>query len=127
MSPNGPEFKNAEQAAYELPWLLRRLGQGSASTLTPEQQLLAQAAEGHAYNASDDVLSGIEAIGSLLFIAGNNDQWPLNSSQLCNIGTLLRHLAVEAQFLKETEAEMRYLSKERPAPDTERKGGHRER
>lgn len=123
MSPNGPEFKNAEQAAYELPWLLRRLGQDSAAALSPEQRLIAQAAQGHAYNASDDVLSGIEAIGSLLFIAGNNDQWPLNSTQLCNIGVLIKHLAVEAQFLKETEAEMRYLSNEKPAPDDERKGG----
>lgn len=109
MSAADTHFRNIDRAAYELPWLLKRLPTESlmSRALTPDERLIAEAAESHAFNASSALMHGIEAIGHLLFSTATNHDNPIDPSQLVGLAGLVTHLAVEAQYLQETELMMR--------------------
>lgn len=105
MSKN-PQFNNPERPAYELPYLIANLGPVTSSTkLSADQVQMIEAAQCHAINASDTILTGIESIGQLLYIAGGSDD-DTESQHFRNLGQLIKHLAVEAQHLQQVDADM---------------------
>jgi hypothetical protein len=103
---DNPAFKNVGRPAYELPNLLKSLGDiGAVERMTSDQGWMVMAAELHATNALATVLEGVETMGRLLTqlgVAGIDVQGP----ELCKIGDLFRHLAVEAQFLVDVQGDM---------------------
>lgn len=103
---NNPAFKNVGRPAYELPNLLKNLGDiGAVERMTADQGFMVMAAEQHATNALATVLDGVETMGRLLTqlgVAGIDVQGP----ELCKIGDLFKHLAVEAQFLVDVQSDM---------------------
>lgn len=105
-----PEFFNTERAPYELPKLIARLGVPQLGTpLTLEQTQIAQAIEKHIDNATDTILNGIEAVGRALACSAQNPNWQLSTINLSDIGTLIAHLAVEAQSLHEIGGDIRVV------------------
>ena len=114
MIPTNDYFKNIERAPYELGHLLKALPHHLHGGLpTVELVDMASAAEIHASNACDTVMTGLESIGKLLFLAGANEEWPLEPGHLRGIGTLIQHLAVEAEFYCEQVATMQEALKAR--------------
>ena len=109
MSGANPAFKNVDRAAYELPWAMKNLPDGrmQLANLKPDELLVARAAQLHAFNALSTVLTGIEAIGHLIFSASTNDGGEVEPHHLAGLGSLIAHLGVEAQYLSETESELR--------------------
>lgn len=107
---NNPHFRNPERAPYELGHLLMALPANFAALpVVDESQLqVASAAVSHAYNANSTVLHGIEAIGQLMESAGAQSGDGLSAYTVHNLGSLLRHLAVEAQFLCETDENLSF-------------------
>lgn len=104
-----PHFDHIDRAPYELSYLLKKMPEHfSAFRKEPDEVcLMAAAAARHADNALTTVLDGIEAMGEILFVAGNNDQNEVSQSSLRNIGCLIRHLSVEAQFYSEASHDFR--------------------
>lgn len=110
MSRN-PLFKNIERAACELPGLFQILGEPSAAVpLTESQRHAADAIQTHARNAQEVILDGIESIGHMM--AGFTDDYDLDRGHISNLGMLLKHLAVEADQLRFSEADMRTILEE---------------
>lgn len=103
-----PEFHNVERAPYELMQLVAKLGVTNLDQpLTLEQRQIAEAIERHAANATDTILSGLEAIGRAISCAALNPNWQLSVTNMGDIGGLITHLAVEAQALHDTTAGIR--------------------
>jgi hypothetical protein len=102
---DNPHFNNIPRAPYELGHLLLRLP--TAGQLTSDDVLVAEAARKHAMNASDTLLSGLEALGQMMFVAATNNQFDLERGSLASLGCLISHIAVEQQFLQETEWSIR--------------------
>lgn len=108
MSTQNPEFLNIERAPYELVKLVAKLGVTRIDKpLSVAQCQVAEAIEQHAANATDTILSGIEAIGRAISCASVNPQWQLSSTTMNHLGCLITHLAVEAQVLHDTSADIR--------------------
>ncbi len=103
---NNPAFNNVSRPAYELPNLLKNLGDISVTVpMTAEQRNLAAAAETHATNALSTLLDGIEAMGSLMTqIGAAGDDLP--NGDLCKIGSLFTYFAVEAQLMLDVQSDM---------------------
>lgn len=105
MTLANPHFTSIDRAPYELARLLQNLPPNfELGKLPVDQQLMAHAAVDHAANYGTAVLSGIEAIGHLLFSAATNDKWPLEQRVAADVGALLSALAVQAQYLREFTA-----------------------
>lgn len=104
-----PHFAHIDHAPYELGLLLQALPPNFSAYFpaTPDARLIAEAAAQHAGNANDTIMAGLEALGCMLFSAGLNEDSPVEGGQLASIGCLIRHLAVEAQFLQLTEGNLR--------------------
>lgn len=103
---NNPAFKNVGRPAYELPNLLKALGVIDApGPMTAVQRDLASAAEIHATNALSTLLDGIDVIGSLMTQIGAAGD-DLRNGDLCKIGVLITHLAVEAQLMVDVQSDM---------------------
>lgn len=100
-----PHFRNVERAPYELGHLLKQLSPAFSERgeATPGDRLIAEAAMRHAENASHTVICGLEALGQVIFVAGANEENRIDGQTLASLGYLIKHLAVEAQFLHETE------------------------
>jgi hypothetical protein len=100
---DNPKFQDAARAAYELGHLLIALPGdfGSARSVDDEHMQIAAAAQHHAGNAGHTLLGGIEVIGSLIEAVGDAGGTVLEPDVQQRLGTLLRHLAVEAQFMQE--------------------------
>jgi hypothetical protein len=105
-----PHFQHIGRAPYELGRLLQALPANFSALLpaTPDALLMAEAAAQHAGNANDTILNGLEALGKVLFSAGLNEDCPVGGNHLASIGYLISHLTVEAQFLLETENDLRH-------------------
>ena len=103
-----PYFKNPERAPYELGHLLMKLpaNLGMAPVVDDAHMQMAAAAGDHASEACRSLLSGLEAVGQLMEIAGVNGDEEISSHTLLCLGELVRHLAVEGQFLRETADRM---------------------
>lgn len=104
-STENPHFHQIERAPYELGHLLLKMPPDFSmfSKPSPESQLIAQAARQHAMNGSYTLLSGLEALGQCMFVAGANEENDVDKRSFRDLGCLISHLAVEIQFLHETE------------------------
>ncbi|WP_295990453.1 hypothetical protein [Rugamonas sp.] len=107
-----PYFKNPERAPYELGHLLMKLpaNLGMAPVVDDAHMQMAAAVEDHASDAFRSVLNGLEAVGQLMEIAGVNGDEGVSPHTLLCLGELVRHLAVEGQFLRETADRMAIAS-----------------
>ena len=103
---SNPYFKNINRAPYELGCLLQQLPDdfSTAKPKTPEVLLKVAAAANHARNANDTLMSGLEALGKTLFVAASHEQ--LDDLTVSDLGCLIQHLAVEAQFLQEIHSHL---------------------
>lgn len=105
-----PYYVNPDRAAYELGHLLQQLpvdfGLSPAVELRHVQ--MAAAVESHAHVAGNTLLSGIEAIGQLMEIAGAHAEEALPRHTVFSLGGLLQHLAVEGQYLRGIGDSMAY-------------------
>lgn len=118
---NNPAFKNVERPAYELPTLLKNLGDISVTVpMTAEQRNLADAAETHATNALSTLLDGIESVGRLLTQLGVAGV-ALDSGEAIRIGNLFAYLAVESQLMVDVQSDME--STLRQDSESSKKGG----
>lgn len=109
MSTNNPVFENVERAPYELLRLVAQLGVTPvANPLTAEQLQIAAAIHDHAGNATNTILSGLEAIGRAISCAAQNPHWQLSPANFSDIGGLIAHLAVEAQALHDAADDARH-------------------
>ncbi len=103
-----PFLTNIQRPAHELGYLLRNLP-ADFLTSTPASSdalLVAQAARQHASNASVTVLSGLEAIGELIAVAASSTSNDVAATSYVNLGYLIQHLAVEAQFFSQIESDL---------------------
>ena len=87
---SNPYFNRIERAPYELGQLLLQLPDyfSAFAPMEPDVLLKASAAADHARNANDTLMHGLEALAVL--------------------GCLIQHIAVEAQFLQETERSTKF-------------------
>lgn len=104
-----PHFAHIDRAPYELGHLLAKMTAdfSRANPLTADDRLIAEAARDHAMNGNETLMSGLEALGRIMFVAGTNDQYEVDSGHLASLGCLISHIVVEAQFLQETEWHIR--------------------
>lgn len=108
MAANNPLLKNIERAAYELPGLYQLLGEPSAAApLTETQRHAAEAIVVHARNSQEVILDGLETIGHMM--SGFTDDYDLERNHINNLGMLIKHLAVEADRLRSSGADMRCI------------------
>ncbi len=106
---DNPHFKFIDRAPYELGYLLRKLPVDFSISrpLTPDDRLIAEAARSQAMNANDTLLHGLEALGQVMFVAGANEQNEVDAGHMASLGCLIGHIAVEIQFMQETEWSIR--------------------
>lgn len=104
-----PPLKFVERPAYELPSLLKDFNAKTShgDEMTEALRWQAEGIEAHAINASDTISSGMEAVGAALFSVGTNENWPFDARHLAELGSLIRYLAVEQQYLRDVERDMR--------------------
>lgn len=108
-----PHFKHVSRAPYELGYLLRKLPSDfGGSEADPDTLAVAEAAAWHARNGNEILMHGLEAIGEVLFVAASNQNQEADPSNIAAIGSLIQHIAVEAQFLQETEWRMKEVLRE---------------
>jgi len=100
---SNPYFKNTDRAPYELGCLLQQLPEDFSTVMpiSPDVLLKVKAAADHAQNANDTLMSGLEALGKTMFVAASHEQ--LDDLTVSDLGCLIQHIAVEAQFLQETQ------------------------
>ena len=104
-----PHFGNVERAPYQLGQLLAQLPPefSHSGPITPDSRQIAEAAIQHAENAASTVMDGLEALGHFIFVASTNEENHVDGQATANLGYLIKHLAVELQFLHEIGAEIR--------------------
>ncbi|BBP04415.1 hypothetical protein TPL01_21060 [Sulfuriferula plumbiphila] len=112
-----PYFTNIERAPYELGHLLRKLPEHfsafSKQIPTAESRLIAAAATRHAGNANETLMRGLDTLGRIIFAAADNEALgETSSSDMRSLGSLLSHLAIEAQFLQETQSGLEFTLQE---------------
>ena len=107
---SNPYFNRIERAPYELGQLLLQLPDyfSAFAPMEPDVLLKASAAADHARNAIDTLMHGLEALGRIMFVATVNQHHVLDVETLADLGCLIQHIAVEAQFLQETERSMKF-------------------
>lgn len=125
-------FTHSERAPYQFGHLLKRMPVdfSRGNFLASDDRLVAEAAIEHAANANDTLMSGLEALGHVMFVAGANKQCGVDGNHLANLGCLIAHIAVEAQFLQETESSIRetleaHDEREAAAKNVVKRGGAR--
>lgn len=105
MSMNNPRMKNVDRSAYELPVLLQALGEPNhAVRLSEDQRNIVDAIHIHARNAQEVILDGIASIGHLMTTV--DDTMEVSRHDLLGLGSLLKHLAHEADYLRGAQADM---------------------
>lgn len=122
-----PHFNHIDRAPYELGHLLQQLPAdfSSLSAVEPDVLLIAEAARDHASNANSTIMHGLEAIGQMMFAAGANTDFDIEHRTISDLGCLLQHLAVHAQFLQEAESNLSYaVSEHRKRPTPPKKGAN---
>lgn len=110
--PGNPYYRNPDRAPYELGHLLQQLPSdfGLTPAAAPEHMQIASAIERHADAAGSTILCGIEAIGRLMEIAGTHEEEVISAHTLFCLGDLLRHLAVEGQYVRGIGDSMAYAT-----------------
>ena len=111
MSAMNPLVQNVGRAACEMPYLLQRLGDPDGiAPLTEEQHQIADAIETHAYNATEAILNGLEAIGAVMSAAARSADG-IDQRNVADLSDLVKHLAVEMQHLHDVESNMGALKR----------------
>lgn len=113
-APSNPHLRRIERAPYELAYLLKSMRPDFSSyekASRDDVQLAAAAAE-HAENANSTILFGMQALGRLLYVAASNEEIDIDRNSLANIGNLISHLAMEAQFTGELEHDLKFTVNE---------------
>ena len=106
MPQSNPYLKHRNRAPYEIGVLLRKLERCAHDQKNNDE--IAEAIIQHSYSAHLTILHGLEAIGCLLYHAAcNNEVGHIAPEVLNDIGLLIRHLAVETQFLFDVEQMMK--------------------
>lgn len=102
MSASNPYIKHMERAPYELGRLIAMMPRSLPRdrTLTDDELQMLEAVSVHASTAMDNIEHGLEALGAVLFSASESKDYPLDSRHIGAIGTLIKHLAVESQFVR---------------------------
>ncbi|WP_426195048.1 hypothetical protein [Massilia sp. DWR3-1-1] len=101
-----PAFKHVCRPAYELPSLMRTIGDVDKSKpLDDAMRFAVDAASSHANNAKETLLMGIETIGNLMLQLSQLSD-AVDARDLLGIGGLIRHMSVEVQYLIDVEDEM---------------------
>lgn len=130
MSHANPHFVGRLRPAYELSTLLRELP-STVDLTSADKRLQLEAAEKHAENYSVTLLDGLESLGRVMWIAGENKDWPVEQHDVARMGDLISQLAIQLQFLGEfrtganyelAQAEMKE-SRKKDIPDRQRKAG----
>lgn len=109
-SENGRDVYNLFHLLRDIPNQL-----GTSVPVTPDLANMAEAARQMAENGSSTILHGLESLGTLLFMAVNNRDYELRKMDISNLGGLINHLAVEAQFMSETQSGFAFILHERDA------------
>lgn len=130
MKASNPHFQNIGRAPYELPYLVKSLGDVDRSAiLDADQAHKVEAITSHAFNATEIVAGGLASIGHLMSMVGNTED-EVDGCHVANLGDLIKHLAAEIEYLHEVETDMRTLlmrqpvvtpappQRHRPAPKT---------
>jgi hypothetical protein len=106
MTKSNPQFCHPGRAAYELPKLLKNLGDiDSSVSLTTDQHNTVDAIVSHAWGAVETIASGLESIGALMGVVGHGES-EVAGKHVAALGDLISHLAVELQHLHEVETDM---------------------
>ena len=114
MSPDkNPHFNHISRAPYELGNLLKGMPP-DVSMYEPQSAdtcLMAAAAQQHATNGLSTLLDGLEALGSLMVIAGSCDDLNVGNDVVRSLGAMIEHIAVDIQHLYEVEQDMSAIVK----------------
>lgn len=102
MSTANPYIQHLDRAPYELGCLIAKMPQflPRDRALTADELHMSQAVSVHAGNALDSIEHGLEALGAALFSASECRDFPLRQQHIGAIGTLIKHLAIESQFIR---------------------------
>ena len=101
-------FGDAGRSPYELGRLLRDLPEDLTTglvDLTESQLAKLEAAEQHAGNQTDTLLTGLDSLGHLMWSAGRNERHPVGAEHFSNLGLFVAELAVQMQFLNDFRVE----------------------
>lgn len=105
-NPN-PHFHDIDRAPYEFASLIRKLpGDFPGDVMSSDERQQVEAAITHAQNINFALMNGIEAIGHLLFSSATNAEFPPSVGTLENLAGLIKHIAVEAQFVQEQRGDL---------------------
>lgn len=125
MSARNPFFVDVDGAPYEIPDLLKHLGDVKSSTLLDQDRLyMVDAIHTHARNAEEWLLDGIRSIGHLMELAGCGDL-DVDNRHVAQLGTLIKHLAGEADSLRATHSDMGYILAEQKELQAKANAAHR--
>lgn len=103
---NNPLFKHVTRPEYELPQLMRSLGEvDSSKPLDDTVRNSAEAVSMHAYNMKEILLMGIESFGSLLMLVSQLPE-PVQERDLLGLGGIIRHSAIQLQYAIDVEDEV---------------------
>jgi hypothetical protein len=104
-----PHFGQVERAPYEFFRLMREIPEDFFPThpCSHHTYQKIQAAGDHAYNMRTELLRGLEALGTVVWSAANNDEQDVMPVVLGDIASLINHMAVTLQYVCEFESEAR--------------------
>lgn len=120
---NNPAFNSVGRAPYELGYLVKSIGEISMdAVLTDDQRNKVSAAVNHAQNSTETLLGGLESIGRMMALIGPLDD-RLDGDVVTNMGELIAHMAVEVQYVRDVEDEMRGILKRDKEKTAAKKGG----
>ena len=120
---SGPAFKHIERPEYELPQLMKIIGEvDSSRPLNDTVRNAAEAASLHAYNMKENLLLSIESIGNLLMLVAQLPD-PVRERDLLGLGGLIRHSAVQLQYVIDVEGEVDGILKRDKEVTAAKKGG----
>jgi len=115
MSSLNSQFGDVDGAPYELPDLIKKLGDVRfGEPLTQDRLDMVDAIATHSRNVQELLLDGIRSVGHLMELTGCGEfEYP--QSYIGRLGTFLKHVAGEADFLRSTESDMRQIIKDQTA------------
>lgn len=103
---NNPAFKHVSRPGYELPNLMKVIGDvDGGEPIDDGMRNAVSAASLHANNAKETLLMGIESIGNILIRICELDT-PIEQHDLMGIAGVIRHASVQVQYLIDVEDEM---------------------
>ena len=110
LAGDNPFFNRIERAPYELAFLLLELPRHASDLDLNNKEMVqkADAARSHAENAADGLRRGLEGLGSLMFVAGANENNELDKGTIADLGELVKHIAVELQLFQHIQEHFSY-------------------